>query len=83
MEEVFANQLASMVKGLPFGDLFQEASASSAPVSLMHQENSHRALKVGCTMLALEGMASMASTLLSRRFLAALHARNPAAAALM
>ena len=56
MEEVFANQLVSMVKGMPFGDLFQEASASPAPVSLMHQENSQRALKVGYTMSAPEGI---------------------------
>ncbi len=46
MEEVFANQLVTMVKGLPFGDIFQEASGSSQPGSVMHQENSQRALKV-------------------------------------
>ena len=33
MEEVFANQLVTMVKGLPFGDIFQEASGSSQPGS--------------------------------------------------
>ena len=63
LEEVFANQLVSMAKGMPFGDLFQEASASPAPVSLMHQEDSQRALKVGCSMLAPESMASMAKFL--------------------
>ena len=47
MEEVFANQLVSMVKGLPFGDIFQESSSSSQPGSVMHQENSQRVLKVG------------------------------------
>lgn len=47
VEEEFANQLVSLVKSLPFGDIYQEATASLAPVSLMHQENSQRALKVG------------------------------------
>ena len=28
MEEVFANQLVSMVKALPFGDIFQEAQSA-------------------------------------------------------
>ena len=51
MEEVFANQLVTMVKGLPFGDIFQEVSGSSQPGSVMHQENSQRALKV-CLMRA-------------------------------
>ena len=47
VEEVFANQLVTMVKGLPFGDIFQEASSSRQPGSVMHQENSQRALKAG------------------------------------
>ena len=47
MEEVFANQLVTMMKGLPFGDIFQEASSSRQPGSVMHQENSQRALKAG------------------------------------
>lgn len=46
VEEVFANQLVRMVKGLPFEDVFQESSGSSQPGSVMHQENSQRALKV-------------------------------------
>ncbi len=46
MEEVFANQLVTMVKSLPFGDIFQEAPSGSQPGSVMHQENSQRALKV-------------------------------------
>ncbi len=48
VEEVFANELVSMVKNLPYGDIFQEAATNgrSEPVSAMHQENSQRALKV-------------------------------------
>ena len=48
VEEVFANQLVTMVKGLPFGDVYQEVSGSTQPGPVMHQENSQRALKVGC-----------------------------------
>ena len=47
VEEVFANQLVTMVKGLPFGDIFQEVTGNSQPGSVIHQENSQRALKVG------------------------------------
>jgi len=48
VEEVFANELVSMVKNLPYGDIFQEVSTNgqSSPVSVMHQENSQRAFKV-------------------------------------
>lgn len=46
IEEEFANQLVSMLKSLPIRDIFQEATTSLAPLSLMHQESSQRALRV-------------------------------------
>ena len=46
VEEDFANQLVSMLKSLPIRDIFQEATTSLAPLSLMHQESSQRALRV-------------------------------------
>ena len=46
VEEEFANQLVSMLKSLPIRDLFQEATTGLAPVLLLHQESSQRALRV-------------------------------------
>ena len=46
VEEEFANQLVSMTRSLPIRDIFQEAASSPAPVSLVHQESSQRALRV-------------------------------------
>ncbi len=83
VEEVFANQLVNLVKGMPLGDLFQEAPACPAPVSVTHQESSQRALKVGCDPLGTQENGQHGKAQLSRRLLGTLNACNPAIAALM